>query len=72
MAEAQEEPILASEVIADDEEAANGGSRKLTKKEQAELLRSTVDTVGQFGKPGEGIQNVISLECCQKVGMQRR
>jgi type III restriction enzyme len=61
MAEAQEEPLVAAEVISEDEEATNGGARKLTKKEQAELLRSTVDTVGQFGKPGEGIQNVISV-----------
>ena len=35
--------------------------RKLTKKEQAELLRREVDTVGQIGKPGEQIQNVISV-----------
>lgn len=36
-------------------------SPKLTKKENAELLRKTVDTVGQVGKPGEQIQNVISV-----------
>ena len=36
-------------------------ARKLTKKEQAELLRSQVDTVGRAGKPGEQIQNVISV-----------
>src|SRR5271169_6800450 len=35
--------------------------RKLTKKQQAELLRQQVDTVGQAGKPGEQIQNVISV-----------
>ena len=35
--------------------------RKLTKKQQAELLRQQVDTVGQSGKPGEQIQNVISV-----------
>ena len=34
---------------------------KLSKKEQAEILRQTVDTVGQPGKPGEGIQKVISV-----------
>ena len=32
-----------------------------TKKQQAELLRLQVDTVGQVGKPGEHIQNVISV-----------
>lgn len=35
--------------------------RKLSKKDLAELLRQTVDTVGQTGKPGEQIQNVISV-----------
>lgn len=34
---------------------------KLTKKQQAELLRRTVDTVGQENEPGEQIQNVISV-----------
>ncbi|KHE90486.1 MAG: hypothetical protein K8F52_11905 [Candidatus Scalindua rubra] len=32
---------------------------KLTKKQQAELLRQTVDSVGKIGQPGEQIQNVI-------------
>ena len=35
--------------------------RRLTKQQQAELLRRTVDTVGQVGQPGEQIQNVISV-----------
>ncbi len=35
--------------------------KKLTKKQQAELLRKTVDTVGKIGEPGEHIQNVISV-----------
>jgi type III restriction enzyme len=35
--------------------------RKLTKKEQAELLRRTVNTVGKTGQPGEQIRNVISV-----------
>jgi type III restriction enzyme len=34
---------------------------KLTKVEQAELLRQMVDTVGKIGQPGEKIQNVISV-----------
>jgi type III restriction enzyme len=34
---------------------------KLSKAEQAELLRRTVDTVGKVGQPGEKIQNVISV-----------
>jgi type III restriction enzyme len=36
-------------------------ARKLTKEEQAERLRVQVDTVGQPGKAGERIQNVISV-----------
>jgi type III restriction enzyme len=35
--------------------------KKLTQKQQAELLRRTVDTVGKIGEPGEQIQNVISV-----------
>jgi type III restriction enzyme len=35
--------------------------RKLTKGEQAELLRRTVDSVGRKDQPGEMIQNVISV-----------
>ena len=54
-AEAQEEPIAT--VSSEDE----GPKKKLTKKEQAELLRLQVDTVGQPGQPGEQIQNVISV-----------
>ena len=42
----------------DDEEAA---VPKLTKKQQAQLLRRTVDSVGQPGKEGARIQNVISV-----------
>lgn len=34
---------------------------KLTKKQQAELLRQKVDSVGKVGFPGEQIQNVISV-----------
>lgn len=32
-----------------------------TSKQQAEFLRQQVDTIGQVGKPGEWIQNVISV-----------
>ena len=42
----------------DDEEHED---RKITKKELSELLREQVNTVGQSGKPGEKIQNVISV-----------
>ena len=60
-AEAAEEPI--AEVQADDKNDAENVSheRKLTQKQHAELLRQQVDTVGQVGKPGEQIQNVVSV-----------
>lgn len=61
-AEAQEEPVeLGGETEEDESEEETLFNRKLTKQEQAELLRRTVDTVGQFGEPGEQIQNVISV-----------
>ncbi len=41
--------------------ARANGSRALTRTEQAELLRQMVNTVGQRGKPGEQIQNVIAV-----------
>src|SRR6202521_4145098 len=72
-AEAQEEPadvlVEAEPVDEKDEEASeetveeNGDEpkKKLTKKERAERLRKTVDTIGREGQPGEQIQNVISV-----------
>jgi type III restriction enzyme len=35
--------------------------KTLTKKEEAELLRRKVDTVGRVGQPGEQIQNIIAV-----------
>ena len=72
-AEAQEEPagvlvVAASADEADEESGEEGAEengtvlkKKLTKKERAELLRKTVDTIGREGQPGEQIQNVISV-----------
>ena len=63
-AEAQEEPAAPLDVPdeSDDAEADEAPvERKLTKAEQAELLRRTVDTVGKVGQPGEKIHNVISV-----------
>ena len=37
------------------------GTPKLSQKEQAALLRETVNTVGQIGKLGQSIRNVISV-----------
>ena len=58
-AEASDEEITLDMDSYDEEDYVS--SKKLTKKQQAELLRQTVDTVGQAGKPGEKIQNVISV-----------
>ena len=48
-----------AEIESDDDDEPK--AKKLTKDQQAELLRQTVDTVGHIGKPGEQIQNVISV-----------
>lgn len=45
----------------DEDDSETLFERKLTKQEQAELLRRTVYTVGQIGKSGEQIQNVVSV-----------
>jgi type III restriction enzyme len=42
-------------------ESEDDETPKLTKAQQAELLRLTVDTVGKEGEPGEQVQNVISV-----------
>jgi len=39
----------------------NDKKQKPSKKDQAEMLRLTVDTVGKVGQPGEQIQNVIAV-----------
>lgn len=48
-------------VVENDEDSEEVSTPKLTKKQLAELLRQTVDTVGKAGEPGEQIQNVISV-----------
>lgn len=63
-AEEREEPAVQIEQPAieeADEEDFSPSESKLTKAEQAELLRQMVDTVGKEGHPGEKIQNVISV-----------
>jgi len=56
-AEEREMDIQSMEMV----ETGNGTGRKLTKKEGEELLRAQVNSVGQAGKPGAKIQNVISV-----------
>ncbi|MGH7205065.1 MAG: restriction endonuclease, partial [Nitrospiraceae bacterium] len=62
-AEAREEALEleSSATNGDEEEADEAPTKKLSKKDQAELLRQKVDTVGKVGKPGEQIQKVISV-----------
>lgn len=63
MAEAMdEESANETEASNDGAEEENGEPKKeLTKKEKAEHLRKTVDTVGRIGMPGQNVQKVISV-----------
>jgi type III restriction enzyme len=59
-----EEAEETAKVSAEEGEEENGDGapvRKRSKKQRAEDLRKTVDTVGKEGKPGEQIRNVISV-----------
>ncbi len=63
-AEASEEPLAEVEELVSDQEQEDKEKPpepKLTKKQQAEYLRTTVDTVGKPGKPGADIKKVISV-----------
>ena len=60
-AEAAEEPIAQVGTEDTGTSPPDGGGRKLTRKQRAELLRRQVDTVGRPGRAGERIQNVISV-----------
>jgi type III restriction enzyme len=60
-AESQDEPITLAAPAADESEGEEESAPPLTKQQQAEQLRTLVDTVGQPGRPGEQIQNVISV-----------
>lgn len=59
-AEAQAEALFI-DIDNDDDYADENSAPKRSKKEMAENLRQTVDTVGQAGKAGQHIQNVISV-----------
>jgi type III restriction enzyme len=59
-AESQEEPV-SLEVTDEDEDDEADAKPKLTRQQQAELLRQIVDTVGQIGQRGEQIQHIISV-----------
>jgi type III restriction enzyme len=55
LAEDEDAPVAIAD---EDDEIA---PERLTKSQQAEFLRQQVDTVGHVGRPGEQIQNVISV-----------
>ncbi|MBP8304768.1 MAG: DEAD/DEAH box helicase family protein [Phycisphaerae bacterium] len=61
LAEAKEEEAETQQEGGEAEGNDEPKEKKLTKAEQAELLRKKVDTVGKVGEPGEKIQNVISV-----------
>lgn len=64
-AEAQEQAADATEDAGrgyeNEEGEPNDQQRPLTKKERAERLRRTVDTIGREGQPGEQIRHVVSV-----------
>lgn len=60
-AESTEIPVADLDGDVDDQGTIKGLGQKTTKKQKAEFLRLQVDTVGQPGKPGWRIQNVISV-----------
>ncbi|MBO4511869.1 MAG: DEAD/DEAH box helicase family protein, partial [Victivallales bacterium] len=50
-----------SEAPSSADDGEDSGEQKVSKKDAAAILRDTVDTVGQRGKRGEQIRNVISV-----------
>ncbi len=56
-----EEKETETQAVSSEPDEDNDKKRKVSKKEQAGLLRQKVNTVGQAGKSGERIQNVISV-----------
>ncbi|MBI4549275.1 MAG: DEAD/DEAH box helicase family protein [Ignavibacteriae bacterium] len=60
LAESKQEVVAVEESETDDEQN-DEPKRRMTKEEKAEQLRKMVDTIGQVGKPGEQIQEVISV-----------
>ncbi len=55
------EGVAVEDVPEEVDEDEENGTRKLSKKENAAILRDTVNTVGKKGKRGEQIRNVISV-----------
>jgi type III restriction enzyme len=58
--ELEEESVVSSSEFSEENQLKTNNS-KLSKKQQAEQLRKTVDSVGKEGMLGEQIQNVLSV-----------
>ena len=61
IAESESEAGVLAVDASENEDDNEPGAPKLSKKQQAEILRLTVDTVGKVGQLGEQIQNVLSV-----------
>ena len=61
IAESESEAEVLAVDASENEDDNEPGAPKLSKKQQAEILRLTVDTVGKVGQLGEQIQNVLSV-----------
>ena len=70
-AEAAEEPIAT--IWGGEDEADDDHASKLTKKQQAELLRLKVDTVGRLNREGEtDTECHLRWDACLKAGTRRQ
>ncbi len=56
-----EEKEAEAQMVETNSKSRESGKQNMTQKEQAAFLRDQVNTVGQIGKSGENIQNVISV-----------
>lgn len=61
LAESKDDFEIIQTTTSDEDDDSDTPTIKLSKQQQAEFLRQTVDTVGKLGKPGEQIRNVISV-----------
>ncbi len=61
IAESESEAEVLTVDTSENEDDSEPCAPKLSKKQQAEILRLTVDTVGKIGQLGEQIQNVLSV-----------
>ena len=70
-AESAEEPIAEVAVGGNEDDSGHGRSRKLTRKQQAELLRLQVDTVGRQDGRVSRYRTSSRSGCCLRAGTRR-